>query len=240
MSFNYKEHAMAFAQFLPNMVKLDELQKITQNLDQELAESQKIMKEIKTMFDAASQVNVAQVNNKKQDNIVTHTITTEFLGASVPNLIMSDMENVSGHLSSEEELQSLIAIMKNYAENLRNEIARLPSQTFGNAKEFEKLDLKEYAINFDQLAKSLANIKFNKGVVNHRNLELEAKLAQLCEDVHSFTQMVETKTAISESNKNWTDNQQGNEQRNTLYYDETINKLLNGINEVTYLLKNKH
>ncbi|XP_045541816.1 uncharacterized protein LOC123723283 [Papilio machaon] len=240
MSYNYKEHAMAFAQFLPNMVKLDELQKITQNLDQELAESQKIMKEIKTMFDAASQVNVAQVNNKKQDNIVTHTITTEFLGASVPNLIMSDMENVSGHLSSEEELQSLIAIMKNYAENLRNEIARLPSQTFGNAKEFEKLDLKEYAINFDQLAKSLANIKFNKGVVNHRNLELEAKLAQLCEDVHSFTQMVETKTAISESNKNWTDNQQGNEQRNTLYYDETINKLLNGINEVTYLLKNKH
>ncbi|XP_045541752.1 uncharacterized protein LOC123723221 [Papilio machaon] len=239
MSYNYKEHAMAFAQFLPNMVKLDELQKITQNFDQELAESQKIMKEIKTMFDAASQVNVAQVN-KKQDNIVTHTITTEFLGASVPNLIMSDMENVSGHLSSEEELQSLIAIMKNYAENLRNEIARLPSQTFGNAKEFEKLDLKEYAINFDQLAKSLANIKFNKGVVNHRNLELEAKLAQLCEDVHSFTQMVETKTAISESNKNWTDNQQGNEQRNTLYYDETINKLLNGINEVTYLLKNKH
>ncbi|KPJ20284.1 hypothetical protein RR48_04882 [Papilio machaon] len=222
------------------MVKLDELQKITQNLDQELAESQKIMKEIKTMFDAASQVNVAQVNNKKQDNIVTHTITTELLGASVPNLIMSDMENVSGHQSSQEELQSLIAIMKNYAENLRNEIARLPSQTFGNAKEFEKLDLKEYAINFDQLAKSLANIKFNKGVVNNRNLELEAKLAQLCEDVHSFTQMVETKTAISESNKNWTDNQQGNEQRNALYYDETINKLLNGINEVTYLLKNKH
>ncbi|XP_014355196.2 uncharacterized protein LOC106708227 [Papilio machaon] len=240
MSYNYKEHAMAFAQFLPNMVKLDELQKITQNLDQELAESQKIMKEIKTMFDAASQVNVAQVNNKKQDNIVTHTITTELLGASVPNLIMSDMENVSGHQSSEEELQSLIAIMKNYAENLRNEIARLPSQTFGNAKEFEKLDLKEYAINFDQLAKSLANIKFNKGVVNNRNLELEAKLAQLCEDVHSFTQMVETKTAISESNKNWTDNQQGNEQKNILYYDETINKLLNGINEVTYLLKNKH
>lgn len=52
--------------------------------------------------------------------------------------------------------------------------------------------------------------------------------------------MVETKTAISECNKNWTDNQKGSEQTNALCYNETINKLLNGINEVTYLLKNKH
>nr|NP_001299284.1 uncharacterized protein LOC106117006 [Papilio xuthus]BAM19920.1 unknown unsecreted protein [Papilio xuthus] len=239
MSYNYKDHAMAFAQFLPNMVKLDELQKITQNLDQELAESQKIMKEIKTMFDAASKVNVAQVNKNKQDNIVTHTITSEFLDASVPNLVMSDMKNEGEHQYSEEELQSLIAIMKNYAENLRNEVASSPSHSFDRAKKFEKIDLKEYAMNFDQVAKSLANIKFNTDV-NNRNLELEAKLAQLCEDVHSFTQMVETKTAISECNKNWTDNQQGSKQRIALYYDETINKLLNGINEVTYLLKNKH
>ncbi|XP_013166527.1 PREDICTED: uncharacterized protein LOC106117006 [Papilio xuthus] len=237
MSYNYKDHAMAFAQFLPNMVKLDELQKITQNLDQELAESQKIMKEIKTMFDAASKVNVAQVN--KKDNIVTHTITSEFLDASVPNLVMSDMKNEGEHQYSEEELQSLIAVMKNYAENLRNEVASSPSHSFDSAKKFEKIDLKEYAMNFDQVAKSLANIKFNTDV-NNRNLELEAKLAQLCEDVHSFTQMVETKTAISECNKNWTDNQQGSKQRIALYYDETINKLLNGINEVTYLLKNKH
>lgn len=185
MSYNYKEDAMAFSQYLPNVVKLDELQKITQNLDHELAESQRIMKEIRTMFDAASKVNVTQVNNNKQ-NKVTHTITSEFLDANVPNLIMSDMENVTEHQSSEEELQSLIAVMNNYAENLRMHVTSSPSQTL--CGKFEKLDLKEYALNFDQLAKSLANIKFSKDV-NNRNPELEAKLAQLCEDVHSFTQV---------------------------------------------------
>lgn len=49
--------------------------------------------------------------------------------------------------------------------------------------------------------------------------------------------MVETKTAISECNKNWPDNQEGN---GVLYYDNIINKLLAGINEVTYLLKSKN
>lgn len=49
--------------------------------------------------------------------------------------------------------------------------------------------------------------------------------------------MVEAKTKLSESNKNWTKIEPDN---NALQYDGIINKLLSGINEVTYLLQNKN
>lgn len=49
--------------------------------------------------------------------------------------------------------------------------------------------------------------------------------------------MVQAKTKLGEANKNWTPTEQ-----NTiaLQYDDLINKLLMGINEVTYLIKNKN
>lgn len=47
--------------------------------------------------------------------------------------------------------------------------------------------------------------------------------------------MVQAKTAISESNKNW----QPSDSK-PLQYDNIISKLLSGINEVSYLLQNKN
>ncbi|CAK1599291.1 unnamed protein product [Parnassius mnemosyne] len=233
MSYNNKENALAFAQFLPSMVKLDELQKMTEDLDQELAESQRIMKEIKAMFDNVSKTSpTKQFNNNGQDNILKHEDMSKFLEANAPKLLMSDMpEN-----TVDVDLDDVIATMKSYAEDLKQKFVTSQPLPMSNQREFENLELKQYATSFDQLAKRLANIKLNKKDANNRNADLELKLMQLCQDVHLFNQMVQTKTSICESNKNWTNNQLDN----ALYYDNIINKLLTGINEVTYLLKSKN
>ncbi|CAH2068152.1 unnamed protein product, partial [Iphiclides podalirius] len=209
---------------------------MTEDLDQELVESQRIMKEIKALFD-----NVPKQNDNNQDNnngqannSVRHEDMSKFLEASVPKLLMSDMpEN-----TVEVDLDDVIASMKNYAEDLRKNILPAQPPPRNSQRVFENLDIKQYASTLDQLAKRLANIKLiKKDEVNNRNADLEEKLTQLCQDVNLFTQMVETKTTISECNKNWPDNQEDN---NILYYENIINKLLAGINEVTYLLKNKN
>ncbi|CAG5034900.1 unnamed protein product [Parnassius apollo] len=232
MSYNSRDIALAFAQFLPSMVKLDELQKMTEDLDQELAESQKIMKEIKAMFDSVPKTSPTNKSNG-QDNILKQEDMSQFLEANVPKLLMPDMpEN-----TVDVDLDRVISTMKSYAEDLKKKIVTSQSQPMSNQRKFENLDLEQYAKSFDQLAKRLANVKLNKkDGANNRNADLELKLAQLCQDVHLFNQMVETKTSLSESNKNWTNNQLDN----ALYYDNIINKLLNGINEVTYLLKSKN
>ncbi|XP_068628804.1 uncharacterized protein [Battus philenor] len=234
MSYNHKEYALALAQFLPSMVKLNELQTMTEVLDSELAESQKIMKDIKTMFDTASIFNNAQQNNQ---NIQVATKEnpediSNILEASVPNLLLSDMPNIAEN--SFEDLDSLIATMKSYAENLRKNVTTHPVSN--KRMEFENLDLTMYATSFDQLSKRLANVKLNKDQGNNRNSELEQKLAQLCQDVNLFIQMVQTKTTFSECNNK---QMQNGEEGNALYYDNIINKLLMGINEVSYLLKSK-
>lgn len=189
MSFNHKEHALAFAQFLPSMVKLDELQKITDTLDQELLESQKIMKEIRAMFDNVSQDNDAQqvLNNEQANNIVNHEDMSKFLEANVPKLLMPDMPEST----VEVDIDNIIASMKIYAEDLRKNILPAQPQPRINQREFEDLDIKQYATTLDQLAKRLANIKLNKkDEVTDRNTDLEEKLAKLCQYVNLFTQVL--------------------------------------------------
>lgn len=48
--------------------------------------------------------------------------------------------------------------------------------------------------------------------------------------------MVQSKAKLSEANKNWSPTQYHS---TALQYDSLINKLLLGVNEVTYLLKKK-
>ncbi|XP_072935365.1 uncharacterized protein [Epargyreus clarus] len=225
MSFN----GNAFPEYLQSLIKLNELQKMTDDLDEELADSQQIMRDIKNIFDTIPSTHSGEV----PVNSVRHEDLSRFLVASPPQLLMEDMTANTADV----DLDVIIAKMKVYAEELRrNFISSQPQQVA--PREVEELDLGGYATSLDQLVKRLANVTLNKHVeTNNRNTELEAKLEELCKDVNMFTQMVEAKKTLSETNKNWTPMQGDTD---ALYYDNIINKLLAGINEVTYLLKNKN
>ncbi|CAG9575377.1 unnamed protein product [Danaus chrysippus] len=230
MSLNYKNSTEAFSQYLQSMVKLEELQKMTDDLDKELEDSQRVMAEMKTMFDSIPNT---QSNMSDQNSGLRHEDLSQFLLANVPKLLMPDMpEN-----TVDVDLDNVIAMMKCYAEDLRkNFVVPQPQKEQPHVK-IENINLEPYATSLDHLVNRLAKIKLNKNIANNKNMELEAKLTQLCDDVNMFTQMVQAKTKLGEVNKNWTPAEQNT---TALQYDDLINKLLMGINEVTYLLKNKN
>ncbi|KAM3956617.1 uncharacterized protein ACR2FA_006581 [Aphomia sociella] len=221
-----------YAAYLQSMVRLDALEKMTQDLDKELADSQRTMREIKAIFDTVPNV---QNNLQLVNNGLRHEDLSQFLEADVPKLLLPDMvEN-----TADIDLDDVIAKMKVYAEDLKKHFVLSTPQPRDKLilNKMSDLELEQYTSSLDQLSKRLANIKLAKNDVNNRNPELETMLTKLCQDVNMFTQMVQAKTKLSESNRNWSETQQEN---NTLHYDNIINKLLSGINEVTYLLQNKN
>ncbi|KAM3957040.1 uncharacterized protein ACR2FA_008973 [Aphomia sociella] len=221
-----------YAAYLQSMVRLDALEKMTRDLDKELADSQRTMREIKAIFDTVPNV---QNNLQLVNNGLRHEDLSQFLEADVPKLLLPDMvEN-----TADIDLDDVIAKMKVYAEDLKKHFVLSTPQPRDKLilNKMSDLELEQYTSSLDQLSKRLANIKLAKNDVNNRNPELETMLTKLCQDVNMFTQMVQAKTKLSESNRNWSETQQEN---NTLHYDNIINKLLSGINEVTYLLQNKN
>ncbi|XP_053602005.1 uncharacterized protein LOC128670396 [Plodia interpunctella] len=220
-----------YATYLQSIIRLDALEKKTQDLDKELADSQKLMRDIKAIFESVPKAPSA--NEESVNTGLRHEDISKFLEADVPKLLLPDMvEN-----TSDINIDDIISKMKGYAEELKKNLTvSLPQnrELLGN---MEPLDLEPYASSLDQLKKRLANIKMNKGDGSNRNPDLEIKLGQLCQDVDMFTKMVEAKTELSESNKNWTTTLQDNK---ALQYDNVVNKLLAGINEVSYLLQNRN
>lgn len=218
-----------FAEYLQSVVKLNTLERITTDLDNELADSQKVMDNIKNMlnsiptFDSGAQMGSGDLSNED---------VLSFLEAGPPQVLLPDMVGTT----TDVDLDNVIATMKKHAEDLKKKIVLVETPLTLN-NEIKNLELEQYASSLDQLGKRLANIKLNKrDEVNLRNEELEAKLTLLCDNVNLFTQMVKTKTSLSESNKNWTPTQDNN----ALCYENIVNKLLSGINEVTYLLHNQN
>lgn len=183
MGERYKINPGQFAEYLQSVVKLDALEKMTQDLDRELEDSQRIMMEIKTMYDSVS--TVPENRPDSDNNGLRHEDISNFLEAGVPNLLMPGM---SGD-TMDVDIDNVIATMKSYAEDLKkNFIAPMPQVP--KPKEVADLDLDQYAQSLDQLGKRLANIKLNKkDDLNNRSVELEGKLSQLCEDVSMFTKV---------------------------------------------------
>lgn len=170
-----------FAEYLQSVVKLNALEKMTQDLDKELTDSQNIMMEIKAIYDTVSLVQ----NNRPEPEIngLRHEDVSKFLESGVPKLLMPDMtEN-----NMDVDIDVCIASLKRYAEELKNNIVT-PDENTPRPKEMVKLDLEQYAHSLDQLSKRVANIKLNKKEeLNNRNTELEGKLTLLCDDVNKFT-----------------------------------------------------
>ncbi|CAG4927706.1 unnamed protein product [Colias eurytheme] len=229
MSCNNQAYTQSFAQYLQSMVKLDALERMTEDLDKELADSQTIMTEIKTIFDSIPK---EQQRRAHENNDLRHEDLSQFLESGVPKLLLPDMTENSGDV----DVDNIIATMKRYAEDLRKNLTVQECNTRFVKKAIENLDLTQYATSLEQLSKSLANVKITTEVVN-RNAELEQKLALLCQDVNMFTQMVQAEEKSGETNRNWKAVALDN---SALCYGTIINKLLSDINEVTYLLNNKN
>ncbi|CAK1548019.1 unnamed protein product [Leptosia nina] len=221
MNYNSKAYTESFAQYIQSMVKLDALEKMTADLDRELADSQNIMKEIKTLFHSVPAVAPQQNERNHQEEFA------QFLETETPNLLLPDMVAANNF----GDIDKIVETMKNYAEELRQNINTKEQSTKLEKINIESLDLTSYATNFDQLSKSLANIKITSDV-NKKNAELEDKLGQLCEDVTSFTKLVQ----VTEGKYCRTPTSTVG----VLTYDNILNKLLADITEVTYLLKSNN
>ncbi|RVE42066.1 hypothetical protein evm_013279 [Chilo suppressalis] len=231
MDNNRKHGPGDFAGYLQSIVQLEALERMTQTLDTELADSQKVMLDIKALFDS-----IPKENSTNEDSTTGHMKyenLKEFFDADMPKLLLPDMVDNSVNV----DLDAIISTMKSYAEDLNKKIGHSEHAPKYSPKQMHTLNLEQYASSLDQLSKRLVDIRLNKKNEFSRNPDLEIKLTQLCQDVNMFTQMVQAKTAVSECNKNWTETQHDN---NSLYYDNIINKLLSGIHEVTYLLQNKN
>lgn len=219
-----------FAEYIQSILKLNALEKMTEDLDRELEDSQKIMMEIKSMYDSVSTVpgNYEQPAN----NEMRHENISKFLEAGAPKLLMPDMAEDNMDVDIDEAISSL----KGYAERLKQSLIALEHQP-PRPSGMTDLNLDQYAQSLDQLGKRLANMKLNKNDdVKLKNAELEAKLQQLCGDVNMFTKLVDSKKTLSESNQNWTESRQDGYE---LQYDNIIKKLISDLNEVLYLLQNK-
>lgn len=229
MGEHLKVNPNDFTDYLQSLIKLDALEKMTEELDRELEDSQKIMMEIRSVYNSVS----TGVNNEEPANSERRQATlSNLLEAGVPQLLMPDMavENM------DIDIDEAIASLKRYAEGLKHTLVVLEQQP-PKPTEMVELNLDQYAQSLDQLGKRLANIKLNKNDNSKlKNDDLEAKLQQLCGDVDMFMKLLSAKKTLSERNKNWTENRQdGNE----LQYDNIIKKLISDLNEVICLLQNK-
>ena len=168
-----------FTEYIQSVIKLDALEKMTNELDRELEDSQKIMTEIRSMYDSVS--TVTENNEGPASDEQRHENISKFLETGVPKLLMPDMTEDTMDIDMDDAISSL----KSYAERLKDSLIVLDQQPPKPTGAVD-LDLDQYAQSLDQLGKRLANIKLNK----HDNVNLknavDAKLQQMCEDVEMF------------------------------------------------------
>ena len=183
MGERYKTNPGDFTEYIQSVLKLDALEKMTNDLDKELEDSQKIMTEIRSMYDSVSTV-VEQTEEPANDEL-RHENISRFLETGVPKLLMPDMAEDKMDIDVDEAISSL----KSYAERLKQSLVVLEQQPPRPTGAVD-LDLDQYAQSLDQLGKRLVNIKLNKNDdAKLKNAELEAKLQQLCGDVNMFTKV---------------------------------------------------
>ncbi|KAL4703977.1 hypothetical protein ACJJTC_000363 [Scirpophaga incertulas] len=216
-----------YAGFLQSMIQLDVLDKITDNLTAELADSQRVMMDIKAIFESipdSIKTPLVPDNNHKESETVS-----KLLDLSPKNVLLPDMNQKH----DETDLANVIATMRRYAEDLKKNYIEVNKLETKPTKDINDLDLQQYATSLDKLCKQLENLKLNKkDDTNNKNSEFEAKLNQLCQNVNMFTQVVQTNSMVSEERtcKNWPDVE------NALTYDNIINNLICTLNDVSYLL----
>lgn len=171
-----------FIHFLQSMVNLDALHEMTTDLDNDLKDSQTVMNEIKGMIEALP----PRVANPG-DGCMQHEDIANLLEAGTPHLLMPDME-----VNIDLNLDDVIATMKSYVEDIKKNftVSDPLTQPKQSPKELESLELEKYASNLDHLCKKLTHLKLTKKAEKKSDVELEAKLSLLCEDVQTFNKVL--------------------------------------------------
>ncbi|XP_023939243.1 uncharacterized protein LOC112046717 [Bicyclus anynana] len=222
----YQNNTEALSEYIQSMVKLNELQKMTEDLDKELEDSQRIMSEIKSIFNTAPNGQNMELNSELRREQLAR-----FLAADGPRMLLPDMEE-----AVDVNIETILADLRKQAEDLKNNIACPEPRQESSSRQIENLNLEQYAANLEQFSNRLGNIKLNNANGNNRNRVLEMKLSSLCEDVNNLTQAIQDKTKMAEVSENRNANELDN--ATVLCYNNLINNLLHSINEASYLLKN--
>ncbi|VVC86988.1 unnamed protein product [Leptidea sinapis] len=222
MNSNENTFSQSFVNFLQASVKLDDLEKMTADLDKELADSQNMMHEVQALYNSIPNVQQRQMPD---DSHVRNENLDQFLVSTTPVLRLPDMPVQTG------DVENIVATMKIYAEELRKSTVTCSSNKSLTKRNIDNIDFTHYSLSLKQLSNTLS-IKVN--TTSNRDVNLEEKLGSLIENVNMFTQMVEANSKVRETNETWKDNLP----ESTLQYDNIILKILSDINEATYLLKN--
>ncbi|CAH2257664.1 uncharacterized protein LOC120637729 [Pararge aegeria] len=226
----YQNNTEALSQYIQSIVKIEELQKMTEDLDKELEDSQRIMSEIKSIFSTVPNgQNTPQLNSElRREQLAS------FLAADGPQMLMDDMAE-----AVDVDIETILAGIKSHAEVLKRNILPPEPQQELPVRPIENLNLEQVSASLDELSKRLANIKLNKAIRHNRNTVLEMKLGMLCEDVNNLTQAIQTKSMLTEANQA-SGNSNQLDGATALCYDNLIIKLLHSVNEATYIMKSNN
>ncbi|XP_063390971.1 uncharacterized protein LOC134676516 [Cydia fagiglandana] len=225
--------ATKFRAHLRTSINADDIANITRILDQELLDSQNTLNEISNIF--------ASINDYKNSNLPVHNLdrdaVSKFLDAEPLKLVTPDF----GDIKFEGEVDEILATMKKYADHLKEKLPVVESQI--NMEEIvhnsETIDVSQYAASLEQLNKRLAHIRQNlRQEATTKDLNMEEKLETLNQNVKLFKEMTEGNALLSKRSAESGENIE-NGHNSTRQYEEIVNKLLSGINDVTYLRQNK-
>ncbi|XP_048003521.1 uncharacterized protein LOC125239843 [Leguminivora glycinivorella] len=225
--------ASKFRAHLRTSINVDDIANMTKILDQELLDSQNTLNEISNIF--------SSINNLKNRNLSVHNLdrdaVSKFLEAEPLKLVTPDF----GDIKFEGEVDEILATMKKHADHLKSNLPVIESQTNveGAVHNSEPIDVSQYAASLEQLNKRLAHIRQNlKQEATTKDLNMEEKLETLNQNVKLFKEMTEGNALLSKCSAESGSNFQ-NGHNSTSQYEEIVNKLLSGINDVTYLRQNE-
>lgn len=225
--------ASKFRAHLRTSINVDDIANMTRILDQELLDSQNTLNKISNIF--------ASINDFKNSNLPVHNLArdavSKFLDAEPLKLVTPDF----GGIKFEGEVDEILATMKKYADHLKKNLPVIESPT--NMEETvynpEHIDVSQYAASLEQLNKRLAHIRQNlKQEPSTKDLNMEQKLETLNQNVKLFKEMTEGNALLSKCSAE-SGEKFKNGHNSTSQYEEIVNKLLSGINDVTYLRQNK-
>lgn len=183
--YKTKAGSSKFRKHIHSSIKQEDIEDMTNLLNDELVDSQNAMDQIASIFKS---INSLKTNDLAVFNLPSDA-TAKFLEAKPLQLVTPDLVG----MKFEGEVDQILASMKTYADNLKKNLPHVEPQTELNpiVSNFELLDVKQYAQSLDQLGKRLAYIRQNLSQKeSQKDLQMEDKLEILSRDITSFKEVI--------------------------------------------------
>lgn len=183
--YKTKAGSSKFRKHIHSSIKQEDIENMTNLLNDELVDSQNAMDQIASIFKS---IDSLKTNDLAVFNLPSDA-TAKFLEAKPLQLVTPDLVG----MKFEGEVDQILASMKTYADNLKKNLPHVEPQTKLNptVSNFELLDVKQYAQSLDQLGKRLAYIRQNLSQnESQKDLQMEDKLEILSRDITSFKEVI--------------------------------------------------